>query len=73
MYNDTSNSNKVSSWANVRHWVPQRFVLGPLLSLLYVNDLPNFINETSVPTNFAEENSILFAHSNLIDFNKIFI
>jgi hypothetical protein len=72
MYNDSSNSNNVSSWANVRHWVPQGSVLGPQFSILYVNDLPKIIYKTSVPTNFDEGNSILFAYSNQIDFNKIF-
>jgi hypothetical protein len=48
--------------------------LGPLLFLLYINDLPKIINKTSAPIIFADDNSILFTHSNLIDINKnIFI
>jgi len=41
--------------------------LGPLVFLLYiyVNDLPKIINKT-----FADDTSILFAHSKLIDLNK---
>ena len=33
-------------------------------------DLPKFINKTSAPIIFADDTSILFAHSNIIDFNK---
>ena len=70
IYNDRQNSNTVSNWAKVRHGVPQGSVLGPLLFLLYINDLPKIINKTSAPIIFADDTSILLAHSNLIDFNK---
>jgi hypothetical protein len=70
IYNDSDNSNKVSSWAKVRHGGPHGSVLGPLLFLLYINDLPKIINKISAPVIFADDTSILFAHSNLIDFNK---
>jgi hypothetical protein len=67
---DSENSNKVSNWAKVIHGVPQGSVLGPLLFLIYINDLPSIINKTSTPIIFADDTSILFAHSNLIDHNK---
>ena len=63
-------STTVSSWAKVRHEVPQSSVLGPLHFLLYINDLPKIINKTSAPITFADDTRILFAHSNLIDLNK---
>ena len=50
--------------------MPQGSVLGPLLSLLYINVLPKTINKTSAPIIIADDSSILFAHSNPIDFNK---
>ena len=50
--------------------MPQGSVLGPLLFPLYINDLPKIISKTSAPIIFVDETSILFAHSNLIDFNK---
>jgi len=44
--------------------------LGPLLFLLYINDVTKIINETSAPIIFADDASILFAHSNPIDCSK---
>jgi hypothetical protein len=61
------NSNKLSNWAEVRHGVQQGSVLGPLLFLLYINDLTKIVNKTSEPIIFADDNSILFAHSIQID------
>jgi hypothetical protein len=70
IHNDSNNSNKVSSWAKVRHGDPQGSILGPLLFLLYINDLTKITNKTSSRIIFADDISILFAHSNLIDFNR---
>jgi hypothetical protein len=69
IYNGNENSN-VSHWAKVRHGVPHGSILGPPLFLLYRNDLPKIINKTSAPIIFGDDTSILFTHSNLIDFNK---
>jgi hypothetical protein len=60
----------VSNWATVKHRVPQGSVLGPLLFLIYINDLPRIVNNKSVPILFADDTSILFAHSNIIHFNN---
>ena len=70
IYNENEKSNKVLNWAKVRHGVPQCSILGPLLFLLYINDLPKFINKTSTPIIFADDTSILFAHSDPTTFNN---
>jgi hypothetical protein len=43
--------------------------LGPLL-FLFINDLPKFLNDKSVPILFADDTSILVSHSNPTDFNN---
>jgi hypothetical protein len=70
IYNDSNNSNKVSSWAKFRRGDPQCFVLGPLLFLQCIVDSQKIINKTSAPIIFAGDTSIIISHPNLTYFNK---
>ena len=53
-----------STLRDVNIEVPQGSTLGPLLSVLYINDLPNSVN--SVPRLFADDTCLL-VNSSLID------
>jgi len=46
------------------NYITKQFLTSP------TTDLDKVINKTSAPITFADDTSILFVHSNLIDFNK---
>jgi hypothetical protein len=57
-----------SNWGMIRHGVPQESILGPLLFLLYINDLPKSINDSAEMVLFADDTSIIVTSPNLIKF-----
>ena len=76
---DTSSRNYPSEWEKVRLGVPQGSILGPLVFLLYITDLPGSINNSSPSsklTLFADDTTIIITHPNPLEFedeiNKVF-
>ena len=57
-------NGQTSSWENVNSGVPQGSVLGPLLFLIYINDLPDGLQQSNAKL-FADDTCLFSIVSNL--------
>jgi len=65
------NSRKYhSKWESVTDGVPQGYILGPLLLILYNNDLPNAISDTGNPVLYADDTSLIITNVDRQMFEK---
>ena len=71
--NSHFNSNTVSQWAKIKYGVPQGSILGPLLYLVHINDLPKAIEHEALPILFADDTSILLTSLNNTERTAILI
>ena len=62
------NQANSSAWEKITDGIPQGLVLGPLLFLIYVNDLPKTVNDKTVPILFADDTIIIAKSPNSKDF-----
>jgi hypothetical protein len=70
IYNDNTSEYMVSKWKKVKHGVPQGSIIGPMLFLTDINDLPALINKNATPVLFADDTSTLITHSTLMGFTQ---
>ena len=65
----TTGNNKQSELSSIEFDMPQGLILGPLLFLIYINDLSKVITFSSVH-HFADDTNIFYVSSSLKDINK---
>ena len=57
-------NGSLSECCTVKCGIPQGTILGPLLFLLYINDLPNCLSR-SVPRMYADDNHLTYSNGNI--------
>ena len=62
-------NNEKSEIQAIKYGVPQGSILGPLLFLIYINDLSRSIKNSKIH-HFADDTNLLYASSSLKDINK---
>ena len=67
--NKTDYNINSSKWVRLSCGVPQGSIAGPLLFLIYINDLPMLINKDNNTVLFADDTSVIITGTNRDDFS----
>ena len=59
-----------AKWEPVEHGVPQGSVLGPLLFLIYINDLSRTLSSVANPILFVDDTSIIISNIDSQEFKN---
>jgi hypothetical protein len=59
-----------SDWREIRHRVPHGSILGLLLFLLYIHDLPKIVNDSTEIVLYADDTSIIITSLNQTNFTN---
>jgi hypothetical protein len=61
---NVSHCSEESNWSKILHGIPQGSALGPLLFLLYINNLPVATEESAMTILFADDTSLIVTDKN---------
>ena len=65
----TASTNNISETLHINIGVPPGSVLGPLLSLIYINDFHNIVTYSDIH-HFADDTNVLYASKSIKDINR---